>query len=127
LKHLKRSVLSVVFGYLLMAVSAAVASLVASRLLAAPLYLQVNVGYSYVLAAISGYLTAAMSRHRGVLHGSALAVVIVLVGLLAGADPGRNQPRWYPAVVTFGSAGFAVLGAYACSVLRRRRRSAAGR
>jgi hypothetical protein len=95
------------------------ATIVATRALSPQEYLWANVGYSMAFAAIGGYLTAALARHRGTLHGALLAILIVGLALLAGAEAGRNQPRWYPAVVTFGSAAAAVFGGYLCSRFRR--------
>jgi len=95
------------------------ATIVATRTLSAQEYLWANVAYSMVFAALGGYITATLTRHRGTLHGALLAVLIVGLALLAGAEAGRNQPRWYPAVVTFGSAAAAVAGGYLCSRLRR--------
>jgi len=95
------------------------ATIVATRALSSQAWLWANVGYSMVFALGSGYFTATMARHRGTLHGALLAVLIVALALVAGAEPGRNQPRWYPAVLTFGSAAAAVFGGFLCSRLRR--------
>lgn len=95
------------------------AAIVATRTLNPQEYLWANVAYSMAFAAAGGYLAAALTRHRGTLHGALLAVLIVGLALLAGAEAGRNQPRWYPAVLTFGSAAAAVFGGYLCSTLRR--------
>jgi predicted membrane protein len=95
------------------------ATIVATRVLSAQAYLWANVAYSMAFAVAGGYLTAALTRHRGTLHGALLAVLIVGLALLAGAEAGRSQPRWYPAVLTFGSAAAAVFGGYLCSRLRR--------
>jgi hypothetical protein len=95
------------------------ATIVATRTLSTSAYLSANVAYSMVFAAAGGYLTATLARERGVLHGSLLAVMIVGLALLLGPEAGRNQPRWYPAVLTFGSAAAAVFGGYLCSRFRR--------
>jgi hypothetical protein len=94
-------------------------TIVATRALAPDVWLWVNVGYSMVFAAIGGFLTATMARHRGTLHGGLLAVLIVGLALLAGPEAGRNEPARYPPVLTFGSAAAADFGGYACSRFRR--------
>ena len=95
------------------------ATIVATRVLPPETYLWANVGYSWVFAVVGGFLAATLARHRGTLHGAFVAVLIVVVGLLSGAEAGRNQPNWYPAVLTFGAAASAVFGGYVCSRFRR--------
>jgi membrane-bound metal-dependent hydrolase YbcI (DUF457 family) len=119
-----RSLVAVVIAFLLMEAANIAVSIVVTRLaINTTTFLFINVGYVVILAAAGGYLAAALARHRGVLHGSLLAVLIVLVGLLSGTEGGRNQPRWYPAVMTFGSAAAAVFGGYLCSRFRRQHSS----
>ena len=94
-------------------------TIVATRTLAPEVWLWVNVGYSMAFATAGGFLTATMARHRGTMHGGMLAVLIVALALAAGTEAGRNQPPWYPAVLTFSSAAGAVVGGYICSRFRR--------
>jgi hypothetical protein len=95
------------------------ATIVATRTLSPAVYLWANVGYSMAFATAGGYFTAMMARHRGTLHGFLLALLIVALSILAGTDAGRNEPPWYPAILTFGNAAAAVVGGYLCSRLRR--------
>jgi hypothetical protein len=95
------------------------ATSVATRTLSPDVWLWANVGYSIAFAASGGYLTATIARHRGTLHGGLLAVLIVGLAILVGPEAGRNEPAWYPAVLTFGSAWAAVFGGYICSRFRR--------
>ncbi len=111
--------MAVAVGFVLMQAAILAATIVATRALAPSVYLWANVGYSTLFALAGGYLAATVARHRGVLHGSLLAILIVALGLLSVDNKG-NHPRWYPAVLTFASAGAAVLGGYICSRLRRR-------
>ena len=106
-------------GFALMEAAIIVCTIVASRVLPPQTYLWANVGYSMLAAAIGGYLTAVMARQRGTLHGSLLAVLVVAIALLAGPEAARTQPRWYPAVLTFGNASAAVFGGFLCSRFRR--------
>jgi hypothetical protein len=110
----------VAIGFVLMEAANIAVSIVVTRLsINTFTFLYVNVGYVVILAAAGGYIAAAIARHRGTLHGLLLAVLIVLIGLLSGTEAGRNQPRWYPAIMTFGSAAAAVFGGYLCSRFRR--------
>jgi hypothetical protein len=109
----------VAIGFVLMETAIIVATVVTTRTLAPDVWLWANVGYSMAFAAAGGYLTATIARHRGTLHGALLAVLIVGLALLVGPEAGRNQPRWYPAVLTFGSAAAAIFGGYVCSRFRR--------
>jgi putative membrane protein (TIGR04086 family) len=95
------------------------ATIVATRVLPPETYLWVNVGYSCLFAAAGGYLAATLAGQRGTLHGTFVAVLIVLLGLLSGVEAGRDQPSWYPAMLTFGAAASAVFGGYLCSRFRR--------
>jgi len=115
-----RSAAGAVIGYVLMLVGTIVATAVTSRMgLPLPTYLTSYVASACVFAAIGGYIAAVVGRHRGTLHGSIVAVLIVALALLAGPEASRNQPTWYPAVLTFSSAVCAVFGGYLCSRLRR--------
>ena len=111
--------MAVVIGFVLMETAIIATTIVTTRTLAPEVWLWANVGYSMAFAAAGGYFTAMMARHRGTMHGGLLAVLIVALQLAAGTEAGRNQPSWYPAVLTFGSAATAVFGGYLCSRLRR--------
>lgn len=95
------------------------ATIVATRVLSHSAYLWANVGYHYVFATIGGYIAATLAERRGSLHGALVGVLIVLLGLALGAEARRGEPRWYPAVFTFGGAACAVLGGFVCSRIRR--------
>ena len=95
------------------------ATIVATRVLPPDTYLWANVAYSCLFAAAGGFLAATLAHQRGTLHGTFVAVLIVVVGLLSGAEAGRNQPGWYPPVLTFSAAASAVFGGYLCSRFRR--------
>ncbi len=106
-------------GFLLMETAIIAATIVTTRTLAPEVWLWANVGYSMAFAVVGGYLTATIARYRGTLHGGLLAVLIVALALAAGTEAGRNEPGWYPAVLTFSSAAAAVAGGYVCSRFRR--------
>ena len=111
--------MAVAAGFLTTEAAIIAATIVATRVLTPPTYLWAYIVSHCVVAFFGGYLAATLARERGTLHGALVAVLIVALGLLLGAEARRGEPRWYPAVFTFGGAACAVLGGLVCSRLRR--------
>ena len=83
-------------------------------------YLLVNISYSFFFAALGGYIAATLARRRPIIHGWALAVVMLLFGLLSARVGTGNQPSWYLPLIILGGAGFAVAGSVVRAVQVKR-------
>jgi hypothetical protein len=119
-----RSVLAVVVGLFVRGYGVTLASTVASRaMLGVPLedaaahatssYLAVHFICSVAFAAVGGYVAATIAQQRPVVHGAALAALLLVLGTLSvfkPADVADRRPPWYPVAVTVGSACLAIVG-----------------
>jgi hypothetical protein len=117
-----RSVLAVLAGFVAMALTVIVATVLFARVLypdAAPgrpptptgAWLAVNFAYSLAAAVLGGWLAAYLAPRAPFRHAVALAVVaaaMALPGILGGGSPG--QPAWYPAVLGALAVGGVLLG-----------------
>src|SRR5881396_3706046 len=98
-----RSLVGIVAGYLVMAVTVIVATLVVAKLMLGSVatdgsvrptsgYLLVNVTYSFAFAMLGGYVAATVARRRPIIHASILGAVVLLLGLLSAGGGSRTQP-----------------------------------
>lgn len=111
-----RSILAVLVGFLVMAVSIAVVTALVvwamfGEVTEVPTptstYLVLNLSYSFLLAALGGFVTASIApRSRGK-HVMVLAgLFLFMAGLSAIQGPQPGQPAWYPIVIlAIGLAG----------------------
>jgi hypothetical protein len=120
-----RSVFAVILGYLA-AVLLVVAGLGLAGMLflpppgrpygpgVSPAYLIANVLVSIAAAVVGGLTAGIVARRSPILHASALAAIMFIVGIASmvasgGAAPG--QPAWYPlAIAVIGPVGALVGG-----------------
>ena len=122
-----QSILSIVVGYLVMAIIvmigtiAAAAALVPGGLSAmrraegppAPTknYLYANLALSLVAAIVGGWLTARMAPFAPFTHVAALAVLIVAMALISAKYQAARQPSWYSwTIAIVGVAGVLIGG-----------------
>ena len=99
-----RSILSVIVGYLVMAIAImALFAIWFREKEAAPSdgFMLFSLGYGFVLAVVGGYVTAMIAKHSEMKHAMALAVFSVLMGLFRwllrrGRSPSgiRSQTWW---------------------------------
>jgi hypothetical protein len=121
-----RSILSVLAGYVAMAIFVVIATglavkfmLHASDLQSAmklkptPAYLAVNLVYSAIFAVGGGFITANIAGRAPVVHALALAALILVVSVVSFFQSVQSQqPKWYGlTLMLLGPAG-AVLGGY---------------
>jgi hypothetical protein len=92
-----RSVLAVLAGFVLM-VAIVIACTHALRLNAiqpTPGYLKINFACTMLAALAAGWLTARLAGYRPMAHGLALAMTMVLLGMVALMKPTPTQPWSY--------------------------------
>jgi hypothetical protein len=60
-----------------------------------PGYIFVNLGYSFVAAAVGGYITGWIAGHNPLVHVLALAIIALLLAALSALQHRGQQPVWY--------------------------------
>jgi hypothetical protein len=60
-----------------------------------PGYIFVNLGYSFVAAAVGGYITAWIAGDNPLIHVLALAIAALLLAALSALQHRGQQPVWY--------------------------------
>jgi hypothetical protein len=60
-----------------------------------PGYIFVNLGYSFVAAAVGGYITAWIAGDNPLIHVLALAIPALLLAALSALQHRGQQPVWY--------------------------------
>jgi hypothetical protein len=60
-----------------------------------PGYIFVNLGYSFLAAAVGGYITAWIAGHNPLIHVLALAIAALLLAALSALQHRGQQPVWY--------------------------------
>ena len=58
-------------------------------------YVFVNLGYSFIAAAVGGYVTASMAQSNPMIHTLALAIIVLLLSALSALQQRGMQPIWY--------------------------------
>ena len=121
-----RSVLSILAGYVLMAVLIMVATVVSARLMLhvsgvdemrtmkpTVTYMIVNLGYSGVFAVLGGFAAAALAKRAPLIHALILAVIMIGMGIaLMFSNTGNEEPGWYSRALLVLGPGGALLGGY---------------
>jgi hypothetical protein len=118
-----QSVLAVLAGFVVMTVIVIVSTVVLARGMTPPAigrgggmprpgsgYLMANLGCSALAALVGGYLTASMAESAPVLHGVALAVLMIFMSALSMRQSMGTQPRWYAVVLMTVMPAIAVGG-----------------
>ena len=123
-----RSILAVIAGYVVLSVLAIATTLalraVLPEITAQPPpfnYALLILAYVTVFAVIAGYVTAVVARRAEVYHALALAVLLLLFGVLSVDSASGRGKLWFP--VANGVLQF--IAAIAGGCLRRARRSSA--
>jgi hypothetical protein len=82
---------------------------VAAAITPTPKYLAMNLALSFVAALLGGWVTARIATHSAPVHLTALAVLVVAMGIGSAFAPGsKRQPSWYKiAIPVIGVAGVA--------------------
>jgi hypothetical protein len=60
-----------------------------------PAYTFVNLGFSFLAAAVGGYVTARIAQHNPLIHVLALAITVLLLAALSALQQREQQPIWY--------------------------------
>jgi hypothetical protein len=128
-----RTVQALVIGYVVIVVCITLATLAAARLLLGPgamdpsapltpLYLSVNVLYSFAFAALGGYVTAAIAPRAPAGHAVVLGIIMMVLGLASARTAVPGQPSWYLPLISIGGGACAALGGwFRASQIRRAR------
>jgi len=80
-----------------------------------PAYLTVNLLSGFVFAACGGWIAAHLAPYAPTWHGGALAVLVLLLGVMTAAQGGAaraGQPHWYAWMLPFVGAAGALLGGW---------------
>ena len=119
-----RSVLAVIAGYVVLAVTVMIGTAAAAAAFGLPVlpdpaaaapmpgtgYLALNLVVSALGAAAGGWVAAHLARRRPVAHATVLAVLLLAAGIAMLGRPQPGQPSWYPTVLlVLGPVG-ALLG-----------------
>lgn len=126
-----RSILAVVTGFVVVVAGVMAASWGVAWVLGveegAPstAYLVLNVTGSALAAVVGGFTAAVIAGRRGFIHAFALALILVVLGLVEGGADYVGRPSWYPvAIGILGPLG-ALLGGLTARarVVQRERRA----
>jgi len=122
-----QSVLSVVVGYLVMAIIVMIGTIaLAAAIIPGGLsgmrnaqappppskgYLYANLALSLVAAVVGGWLTARMAPNAPFTHAAVLAAFVVAMGVVSARNEKARQPSWYPwTIAIVGVAGVLIGG-----------------
>ncbi|MGH7523770.1 MAG: hypothetical protein ACREK8_05655 [Gemmatimonadales bacterium] len=125
------SVLAVVAGFLVMAIIVMVGTALAVRFVLhvpiaamqspAPVlsraYLATNLSTSAIAAVAGGFTAAWIAGHDQLIHGLALAGVMIAMSIVSMRQAAGRQPRWYQAILVVLMPVLAVGGAAWCAAL----------
>jgi hypothetical protein len=124
---LMSSIISVVAGYLGMAVVVMIGTALAAAVFipggfsaarslknAPPAnYLYANLALSFVAALFGGWLCARLAPNNPLVHAGALAAVLLVMSLLSAKSQAAKQPSWYPwTIALMGVAGVLLGGVW---------------
>jgi hypothetical protein len=82
-------------------------------------YLVTNLGCSALAAFVGGALTARIAGHDPLIHGGALAMLMVLMTAASARQYRGLQPRWYQLTLMTLMPAIALAGAWLASNWRR--------
>ena len=98
---LARSFVAIVVGYMVMMLAVIVLTLIMVKTMGlksghpTPGYLAINAIYSFLAAAIGGFVTASIAQVKPMQHAAVLAGVMFLMGIVSYMGYAGMQPRWY--------------------------------
>lgn len=114
------SILSVVTGYIVMAIIVMLGTLLAASALypggltaakkmetpPPPIYLKANLALSLVAAFAGGWVCASRAPSDPMIHVAVLAALLLVMSFFSAKSFGANQPTWYPKTIgVIGVAG----------------------
>ena len=112
-----RSILAVMIGFMVMMLCVIVLTLIMVKTMGlksghpTPGYLAINVVYSFLAAAMGGFVTAAIARSKPAEHAAVLAFIMLVVGVFSYRHYTGLQPFWYQAMMTVAPSLCAIAGA----------------
>jgi peptidoglycan/LPS O-acetylase OafA/YrhL len=121
-----RSIASVMAGYVIMAAIVVVGTIIAAasmipgglaaaKKLETPpprKYLNANLALSFVAALAGGWVTAMKAPVQPVVHVLVLAALVLAMSFVSAKSQGKNQPSWYPLVMTVLGVAGVLLGGF---------------
>ena len=112
-----RAFFAVMVGYMVMMLSVIVLTLILVKTMGlksgnpTPGYLAINVVYSFLAAAIGGYVTARIAVFKPMAVAAVLAALMVIMGVLSYRHYTGLQPFWYQVMMTVAPSLCALGGA----------------
>jgi len=110
-----RSILSVIVGYLVMAIAIMALFAIWFRGKVTPPsdgFMLFSLGYGFVFAVVGGYVTAMIAKRSEMKHAMALAVFSVLMGIVSMVASAGQEPFWYQIANMVVMVSAVVLGGY---------------
>jgi hypothetical protein len=129
LRHISRSVLAVVFGFIIFfAIIRMLAALAGTLSPDAPAmgYLILSTAWTITAAILAGYITARIAGSHEFPHSAALGLLMVVVGIVSMRQEGVTQPGWHQIAIAGCGPVSALIGA-ALRVLMKPRSAAVGK
>ena len=111
-----RSVLAVIAGYFAMMIVVIVLTIVSMKAFhlqsghPTPVYLTLNILYSIAAALLGGCVTAKIARRSPIVHGVALALIMLALSLVTFSTSAGGQPLGYRIFVVIALPLAAVAG-----------------
>lgn len=117
------SIAAVAAGFVLMAAVVMLAELLIGRVLTSrgrpaggkpgPDYMAMNLAAAVVAALAGGAAVARLAPSAPLAHAVALALLVLVMGIVSAALAGGSQPRWYQAVLAFAMPLVVIAGGWA--------------
>jgi hypothetical protein len=126
LRSLSRSILAVLFGFLVfIAVIRMLGALAASLSPNAPAmgFLVLSLVWSVAAAVLAGFITARIAGSHELPHTAALGLLMVIMGVISMRQEGVTQPGWYQITIAGCGPVSAMIGA-ALRMLMKTRQAA---
>lgn len=112
-----RSFFAVMVGYMVMMVVVIALTLIFVKTMGlktgnpTPGYLLINVVYSFLAAAIGGWVTGRVAEVKPMVAAGALAILMAITGFLSYQHYTGQQPHWYQLMMMFAPSLCALGGA----------------
>ena len=112
-----RAFFAVMVGYMVMMLSVIVLTLILVKTMGlksghpTPGYLAVNAGYSFLAAAIGGYVTARIAEFKPMAAAGVLATLLLITGVMSYRHYTGMQPFWYQVMMMIAPSLCALGGA----------------
>ena len=112
-----RSIFAVMVGYMVMMVAVIALTLIFVKTMGlksgnpTPGYLVLNAVYSFLAAAVGGYVTALIAQFKPMSAACGLAILMAILAVLSYRHYTGLQPFWYQVMMMFAPSLCAVAGA----------------